>query len=54
MDIQAVTAADGSIDESKSIAERATDLLSFTSEKPLPPNALSGSEAIEAAMKKLK
>ncbi|MBI5009432.1 MAG: acetylxylan esterase [Bacteroidia bacterium] len=54
LDINSVTAADSTIDESKSITEKATDLLSFTSNKPFPSEALIGSEAIEAAFKKLK
>jgi len=54
LNLQAVTGQDGMINESKSIAERATDLLSFTSGKPLPANALTGSEAITAAFIKLK
>lgn len=54
LNLQAVTGQDGIIDESKSIAERATDLLSFTSDKPFPSDALIGNEAIEAALKKLR
>jgi hypothetical protein len=54
LNLQAVTGQDGIVDETKSIAEKATDLLSFTSDKPFPSNALTGSEAVEAALKKLK
>ncbi len=54
MDIRSITASDGTIDESRSIVEKATDLLSFTSDKSFPSGALIGSEAIEAAFMKLK
>jgi hypothetical protein len=54
LNLQAVTGQDGIVDETKSIAEKATDLLSFTSDKPFPSDALTGSEAVEAALIKLK
>lgn len=54
LNLEAVNGTDGKIDESKSVIEKASNLLSFTSENPFPSDALIGSEAIEAALKKLK
>jgi uncharacterized protein len=54
MDLQAVTGADGNIDESKSELEAAITLLNFTDSNPFPANALKGKEAIEQELKKLQ
>jgi hypothetical protein len=54
LDLQTVSGTDGNIDESKSMVEKALDLLSFTSEIPFPADALIGSESIKAALEKLK
>lgn len=54
LDLQAVSGTDGKTDESKSMVEKASDMLSFSGEIPFPSDALIGSEAIEAALEKLK
>ena len=54
LDLQAVIAIDGKIDESRSMVEKASFLLSFTGEVPFPAEALIGSEAVRAALEKLK
>ena len=54
LNLSVVSGQDDQIDESKSVAEKATDLLSFTSEKNLPAEALIGSESIEKAFKNLR
>lgn len=54
LDLQAVSGTDGKTDEIKSVVEKASDLLSFSGEIPFPADALIGSDAIEAALKKLK
>jgi hypothetical protein len=54
LDLQAVSDPDGTINESKSELENAFTLLSFSSKNPHPSNALKGSAAIEAAIRKLQ
>ena len=54
LDIHAVSDPDGTINESKSDAENALIMLSFTSENPHPANALNGNAAIEQAIRKLQ
>ena len=54
LNLQAVTDQNGKIDESKSILEPAESLLSFSSKKPLPANALVGVKAISEELKKLQ
>ena len=54
LNIQAVSDPDGTINESKSDAENALIMLSFTSENPHPANALKGSDAVEQAIRKLQ
>ncbi len=54
LNLQAVSDPDGTINESKSDAENAFIMLSFTSENPHPANALQGSAAIEQALRKLQ
>ena len=51
--IENVTNPDGEIDESKSVLESARELLVFSSDNPLPENALIGVDAIEETLKKL-
>lgn len=54
LNLQPVTDSNGNIDESKSILEPAESMLSFSSKKPLPANALVGVDAIADEMKKLQ
>jgi hypothetical protein len=54
LNLQDVSDPDGTINESKSDAENAFIMLSFTSENPHPSNALKGSAAIEQALRKLQ
>ncbi len=54
LNLQAVSDPDGSINETKSDAESAFLMLSFTSGNPHPANALKGSAAIEQAIRKLQ
>ena len=54
LNLQAVSDPDGTINESKSDAENAFIMLSFTSENPHPANAFQGSAAIEQALRKLQ
>lgn len=54
LNLETVTDQTGKIDESKSILEPAESLLSFSSQKPHPANALVGVEAIETELKKLQ
>lgn len=54
LNIQAVSDPDGTINESKSDAENASIMLSFTSDNPHPANALKGSDAVEQAIRKLQ
>jgi dienelactone hydrolase len=54
LNLQAVTDAQGNIDESHTSLERARDMLAFSSEKPFPENALKGLDAIEESFKKLQ
>ncbi len=54
LNLAAVSDSSGLIDESKSVLEPAESLLSFSSQKPLPANALFGLEAIENALKSLQ
>jgi len=54
LNIQAVSDPGGTINESKSDAENAFIMLSFTSQSPHPANALMGSTAIEEALRKLQ
>jgi uncharacterized protein len=54
LNLQVVTDPDGKINESKSVAESALTMLSFSSQNPHPANALKGSKAIEMALKKLQ
>ena len=50
LDINAVSDAEGAIDESLSLIENPEILLAFSSTKPFPANALRGREAIEEGM----
>jgi hypothetical protein len=50
LNINAVTGPQGEIDESKSILEEPEELLVFSSNKPFPANALSGTDAIKKSM----
>jgi hypothetical protein len=54
LNLQAVSDPDGSVNESKSDAESAFIMLSFSSQDPHPANALKGSAAIEQALRKLQ
>jgi uncharacterized protein len=54
MDLAAVSDPDGTVNETKSDLEKAESLLSFSSQHPLPANALFGAEAIDAAIRKLQ
>lgn len=54
LNLQAVSDPDGTINESKSDAENALIMLSFTRENPHPANALKGSAAIEQSLKNLQ
>ena len=54
LNIQAVSDPDGTINESKSDAENALIMLSFTSQNPHPSNSLKGSDAIEQTIRKLQ
>lgn len=53
LNLQAVTGPDGNIDESKSEIEGTNLLLVFSSNHPLPSNALKGNEAIQQELDKL-
>ena len=53
LNIQAVTNAEGEIDESTIDIEDPSVTLVFSSLNPLPENALVGLEAIEEAMRNL-
>jgi uncharacterized protein len=54
LNLKAVSNTDGTINESKSDVEAALIMLSFSSQHPLPVNALKGSVAIEQALRKLQ
>ena len=54
LNLQAVSDADGSVNEDKSDVEDPLLMLSFTSQNPHPENALQGSAAIEEALRKLQ
>ena len=54
LNLAAVSDADGTIDESKSIVEDPYSLLSFSSSNPLPANALYGAAAIDDGIRKLQ
>jgi len=54
LNLKAVSDPAGNIDESKSVLEPAETMLSFSSKKPLPSNALIGKESIEKELKKLQ
>ena len=53
LNINAITDANGQIDESKNEIEKVNALLLFSSKNPHPANALKGIDAIERALKKL-
>lgn len=54
LNLQAVSDPEGSVNESKSDAESAFIMLSFSSQNPHPANALKGSAAIQQALEKLQ
>ncbi len=54
LNLQAVSDADGTVNESRSDVEKAVSLLSFSSQNPHPANALIGAAAIDEALKKLQ
>lgn len=54
LNLQAVTNTQGVVDETNSIFENAELMLSFSSKKPFPANALMGREAIEKAFNNLE
>lgn len=54
LNLLAVSDPDGSINESRSDTEKANDMLSFSSLKPHPANALKGADAIDKAIRKLQ
>lgn len=54
LNLQAVSDPDGGVNESKSDAEAAALLLSFSSQNPHPSNALKGAAAIEQTLRKLQ
>ena len=54
LDLQAVTDAEGNIDESPTGLEKAVDMLAFSSSEPFPENALKGLDAIEESFRKLQ
>lgn len=54
LNLLAVSDSLGLVDESKSILEPAETLLSFSSQNPLPANALLGQDAIESELKSLQ
>jgi uncharacterized protein len=54
LNLQAVSDPDGTINESKSDAENALIMLSFSSQNPHPANALKGSAAIDREIRKLQ
>lgn len=54
LDLAAVTDPDGTVNEGKSELENAKSMLSFSSEKPFPGNALYGVAAINEALRSLQ
>ncbi len=54
LNMSAITDTGGNIDESKSVLENPEKLLAFSTQNPIPPNALKGSAAIEKELKALQ
>jgi hypothetical protein len=54
MNLSAVTDSKGAIDESKSVLENAELMLSFSSKRPFPENALKGRDAIKIELRSLQ
>jgi hypothetical protein len=54
LNLNAITGADGNIDESKSVLENPELMLAFSTKNPFPSNALKGYAAIEKELKSLQ
>jgi hypothetical protein len=51
LDLRSVTGPDGKVDESKSVLLPREQLSSFTTQHPLPANAVRGDEAVSALIR---